>query len=164
MKSAARLLLLLLLLGCRIPPAQPAPRIHGIEVEVQSESGIRLTGELLAVSQDSLWILLAWGGAVRPLPLAGVVVRPLEGEQLRPQRWAWIGGFSTGFGMSIACNSYEPDASCFLLLPGFLMMWHLVGLGAQIIMALDPADPLDPDPDNLRRFCRFPAGLPPGFP
>ena len=83
--------------------------------------------------------------------------------RLRPQLWATIVGLATGIGMAIACTRYNSDGGCVLFIPGSLVFHHGVGFIASLATSLDRPDPLDTSPDRLRRYARFPAGLPPGF-
>lgn len=155
---------LLVLGGCHRTPAAGEPRLHGTRVAVVPGNGSdRVTGELLAVSEDSLWILVEAPRDVTAFPLRGTEVRPRDGSVLRPHLWATIGGLLTGTGLFVACQNYEEASGCASTIPVMLGVYHGLGLLARASMAADRGKVMDVDPDTLRRFARFPAGLPPDW-
>lgn len=155
---------LLVLGGCHRTPEPGDPRLHGTRVAVvPGNASQSVGGELLAVSDDSLWILVEAPADVTALPLRGAEVRPTDGSVLRPHLWATAGGLLTGFGLFVACQSYEEGSGCTAIIPVMLGLYHGVGLLARLFMSGDQGELLDIEPDNLRRFARFPAGLPPDW-
>lgn len=155
---------LLVLGGCHRTPAPGEPRLHGTRVAVVPGNGSHsVSGELLAVSDDSLWILVEAPRAASAFPLRDTEVRPSDGSVLRPHLWATVGGLLTGLGLFVACQSYEDGSGCAATVPVMLGAYHGVGLLARIFMAADRGRLMEVDPDSLRRYARFPAGLPPDW-
>lgn len=154
--------------GCSKPVEPGQPRTHGIRVEAEAQAGggvVNVSGELLAVSGDSIWVLVDGDApAVRALARSGSAVRPLDGAPVRPGRWAVMMGGATGLGLLISCMAYDASGGCLLIAPVALAAHAAVAGVAALLMAVDPPDPMTTDPAELSRFARFPAGLPPGFP
>jgi hypothetical protein len=152
--------------ACHAAPAPGQPRLHGVEVEARhpAMAANPVRGELLAASDDSVWILVHGDPpALVASPLAGLDLRAPGGQRLRPFCWATFAGLGTGAGMTAACMMYEADAGCVLMVPVMLIAHYGVGLLARLAMTADPAPALGADAERLRRLARFPAGLPPGF-
>lgn len=155
---------LLVLGGCYRTPAPGDPRLHGTRVDVlPGNASHSVRGELLAVSDDSLWILVEAPRDFTAVPLRGTEVRPFDGSVLRPHLWATAGGLLTGLGLFMACQSYDEGSGCAATIPVMLGAYHGIGLLARLAMATDRGKLLDADPDRLRPFARFPAGLPPDW-
>ena len=147
-------------------PAGPDPTMislaHGSTVKLYwGETSMK--GELLSVSADSVWLELE--GSLRALPLGQV-----ERIQVQRHRWdgkrvlAWnlIAGLGSTIGLSAACASIE-DTDCGSFTLAWLATWGVVGgLTGMSIAGSSHAD-VGVDPEGLRRFTRFPQGLPESY-
>jgi hypothetical protein len=167
---ANRPALLLLLLaavpwGCTTVRLQPS--VLGRSVRVEPPTGTQakpLEGELLAVTDERIWIRSATG--VTELPVSeGVQVRVQRHSFTRRKTWivSIVGAVVSGVGMSAACSSVEGTNGCGTVGLAFAGGWLLTG--ALAAPSLDASSQIKIDsrrtPD-LRPFARFPQGPPPG--
>lgn len=120
-------------------------------------------GELLGVSADSVWIEVA--GALQALPLSGL-------ERVRVQRHAWtarrvlvwslVAGVGSTVALTFACQSVE-DAECGGFTVAWLGAWALIGGLSGASLARSSHLDVPVEAEALRRFARFPQGLPERF-
>jgi hypothetical protein len=164
-----RHLLLLFLLSCCFAPAAASQRqddlLYGAQVRVQSISGPQVTGELLAVSTDSLWMLADLRLAA--FPLRDVVqVRIDRGTPSTKLAWTWalIGGAVTGAALTAACSSVKGTSGCGSLFAASVVPFVLAGGIGAASLAHSRYETFEfgRDPELLRAHARFPKGLPPG--
>lgn len=146
--------------------AADAQRIHsvyGSRVDLTLLGGRRLSGELLAARQDSVWVLprraklsvLSLSDIARArVPRTG----PSAGGMLV---WALVGGTVSGLALTAACSSVD-GADCGGLLPAMIVSWGLVG-GIAAAITGSGSRPVNVDARGLAPYARFPQGLPPGF-
>jgi hypothetical protein len=135
---------------------------HGSTVKLYwGETSMR--GELLSVSADSVW--LEQEGALRALPLGQVDRIQVQRHRWDGKRvlvWNLIAGLGSTIGLSAACASVE-DTSCGSFTLSWLATWAVVGgLAGMNIAGSSHAD-VGVDPQGLRRFTRFPQGLPESY-
>jgi hypothetical protein len=137
--------------------------VHGREAEMRAR-GLRLAGELLAVSADSLWVLGPNGGASSfPLSSLGDVrIRRHDFGGRQVLLWSLIGAGATSVALQSACGRVD-DASCGGVVPGVAVGWAIVGGILGSILARSAHQDLPPLDSALRRYVRFPQGLPEGF-
>jgi hypothetical protein len=169
MHTASRMALLVVPLLATSPVAAQShagphqPRRLGSRVQVVFvRDAPRATGELLAVRQDSLWLLAP--DQMLAVPMAQV----RQVEVRRPGLnaggvliWTLVGGLLTGGALTAACSSVE-DASCGGVLPAVLLSWGIVG-GITAAATGSGTRRLPAQPPALAPYARFPQGLPPGF-
>ncbi|MGD2067295.1 MAG: hypothetical protein PVI57_01320 [Gemmatimonadota bacterium] len=142
-------------------PEIPQELLRGREVRFD-HLGLDVRGELLAVSEDSLWVETA---TLRSFPL-----RALERVSVRRhgldgnKAWLWTGtgAVVTAVALTAACSSVD-ERECWPVVPIVLLSWGLVGGLASHALDRSSRMELMPDPGLLRPFARFPQGLPEGF-
>ena len=122
-----------------------------VDVRFRTGDGLdRVAGELIAVTEDTLWVKDATGGAV--IPTREVVDGQLTSYDSRYGRaatWTVLGVLST------ASNGY------FLIFTG--PMWLIGGSFAASSQSRVPIDDIPPSEwADLAAFARFPQGMPPG--
>ncbi|MBI1966673.1 MAG: hypothetical protein HYS40_01670 [Gemmatimonadetes bacterium] len=119
-----------------------------------------MTGELIAASSDSLWVLADSGLASLPLAAA---------DHVRVQRhnfgggkglvWTLIGGVVTGGALTSACSSVQGD--CGGVFVAVAVMWGLVGgVSSLSLEASSKTTIAGPPWEGLRPYARYPQGLP----
>ena len=122
-----------------------------------------LTGELIAVSAESLWVLGDTGLGALPLGAVDrVSVRRHNFTAGRALAWALVGAAVTGGALSAACSSVE-GAECGRVFPGVALSW--VFWGGLAAASADASSKLRIDAarwDSLRAYARFPQGIPAG--
>jgi hypothetical protein len=145
----------------RAGPYQPRPLGSRVQL-VFVRDAPRATGELLAVGQDSLWLL----APDRMLVLPMAQVRQVEVR--RPGMnaggvliWTLVGGLLAGGALTAACSSVE-DADCGAVLPAVLLSWGIVG-GITAAATGSGTHRVPARPVALAPYARFPQGLPPAF-
>lgn len=142
----------------------PASLVQGRRVSAQGSTGEVASGELLWVSADSLWLLARQPWDVVAVPLEGVrSVRVPRGPGAgRVLLWTLTGMAVTGGALAAACGSVE-DASCGAVFPSVALTWGLVGGLAAMRVEKERRLTLEPRPEVLRPYARFPQGPPPGL-
>lgn len=142
----------------------PASLVQGRRVSVQGNGTEVASGELLWVSADSLWVLAREPWDVVAVPLEGVrsVRVPRGPGAARVLLWTLTGMAVTGGALAAACSSVE-DASCGGVFPSVALTWGLVGGLAAMRVEKERRLRLEPRPDVLRPYARFPQGPPPGL-
>lgn len=147
----------------RSAPEVPQELLLGHRAEVTWNARTS-RGELLAADSDTLWLLEGPGPVVR-IPLADVDrvrIRRHRWDTQRALLWAGVGGVVTGGALSMACGRVE-DTDCGGVFVGALATWITVGVIAAVSFEKSRNLELGPTDSELRRFTRFPQGLPPGY-
>lgn len=154
---------LLVLATATATPAQRLQPPLGSQVQLKLSSERSLNGELLAVNQDSIWLLQPRGLASVPLGDVSRVRVDHGGMGASGVLiWSLIAGVVSGVALQSACSSVS-DADCRAVLPGTLLIWALIGaISAPSIQHARYAK-LRAEPDSLRAHARFPQGLPATF-
>jgi hypothetical protein len=145
------------------PPAlaQKQPGPLGSTARFIMHDGAGLSGELLAAQRDSAWLLQA--GVVHALPLHNVFQVQLRGRGMDSKGillWTLIGGAVTGAALTGACSSVSDG--CGGVFVATIGAWGLVG-GIAAAITKSPHRWVDPRPEVLAPYARFPQGLPPQF-
>jgi len=150
--------------GCVL--SRQAPSAGGRSVNVVPVSGAApATGELIAVSPDSLWV--QQHAEITSMPLERV--RKVEMRRSRigggqVVAYSAILGGVTGIALTLACGSVE-DTNCGAVLPGvFLASVALGGLLALTVESNVKLSVSAADWRALRPYARFPQGLPDSLP
>ena len=133
----------------------------GGQVRVNLSSAHSLSGELLAVDQDSLWLLEPQGPA--SLPLSDVSGVRVDRGGMGPGTaiaWSLMAGLISGFALQSACASVSDG--CGSVLPATLGVWVLIGGLSAVSLESTRYKTLAPESDSLRAHARFPQGLPAG--
>lgn len=165
MRVAAWTGLLLLAVGTAASAQRLKPP-YGSEVRLNVADKRNLTGELLAVDRDSIWVLYGpqHERILARVPLAEVSeVRVDHGGMGAGAAlgWSLIAGFVSGVALQSACSSVGGD--CSEILPVTLLLWSLVGVTSAASLQSTRYQTVQPEPDSLRARARFPQGLPRGF-
>ncbi len=125
----------------------------------------RFEGELLAVNDQSLWLLSS--GRTSNISFYGL-------DEIQVQRhgfgvskvWTWIGigAAVTGIGMASACLSVDDSGGeCGAVFLGMALSWGVIGgLFSLDVMGSSWAE-VRPVSGDLLRYSRFPQGLPAGY-
>jgi hypothetical protein len=154
--------------GC----ATATPRVsvigRPVEVRLQATKDVRgapLKGELLAVGPEKVWVM--GPHRVSTLPLREVEEVRIRRHGLngsRAWRWAVLGAVVSGTVLALACSSVEENDSCGRVFIPVLLTWGAIGVPS--VMALSESSQLrvkSPNWETLRRYARFPQGLPEGL-
>jgi hypothetical protein len=157
-----RLSILIALLCLAAVTAASAQRLKppfGNQVSVDLPKGRRVSGELLAVDHDSIWVLQHH--TPTSIPLRDV-------SQVRVNRggmgakgallWSLTFGLVSGVALQTACSSVADD--CSDVLPKTLLIWGLLGAGSAASLESSRVITVPAEPDSLRARARFPQGLP----
>lgn len=154
--------------GC----ATATPRVsvvgHPVEVQLQAtkdDPRAPVKGELLAVSPEKVWVM--GPHRVSPLPLREVEEVRIRRHALsgrRAGRWALLGAVVSGAVLTLACSSVDADNACGKILIPVLLTWGAIGVPSVASLARSSQLHVEPsDWEALRRYARFPQGLPEGL-
>lgn len=141
----------------------PRELVLGRTAKVRTAAG-RLTGELLAVTSDSVWMDI--GGRWMAFPLTDqsrVTVRMHSMDGTKMAIWNLVAGLGSAAALSAACNSVE-DADCGGVFPAWTLAWGLLGGISGALVARSSHRTLSPHPDAIQPYVRFPQGMPPARP
>lgn len=157
---------LALVLGCAACAANPAPRgwlsppaqsqadPYGAWIVLSTSVDLSLSGEFLAVEDDSIFVLLT-DGAVQGIPMHSILQARIawyDSQWRELSLWTFLGSISTishGFGMILSFPVWVIGGS--------------VAAGGQSRAPLRGVD-LPSGWDVVRPYARFPGGLPPNLP
>jgi hypothetical protein len=160
----ARTDVLALLAACALPlacarnpaPAGALPRVNAVMtdgfggwIEAVRLNGTPVAGELLAANADTVWILNSAGLAALP------------GDSLRNATLALYEARSGGLGAWVALGTLGTISNgSFLIFTAPL--WLIVGTTTAARASRQPLYRWNPSQsfDEIRRFARFPAGIP----
>jgi hypothetical protein len=150
-----------------VPYVAPDPGVRGrdIKLQMKGRSPSQLSGELLAVNLDSLWVLDR--GRLASVPLDWVSSAAVPRHGFSGSKAFLVGtvvGLASGLGLSAACGSVE-GSDCGGVLAGSVALGAAVGGLSAISFNASSQWRFGPVvvPDSLARFARFPQGPPPGF-
>lgn len=123
-----------------------------------------LSGELIAISADSVWVLgdagLMRGAALTEVPRVAVRRHGLSSGAILG--WGAVGGLVTGGLLTAACSSVADD--CGGVFAFTALTWAVAtAVSAVTVEASRWKDFRAPSYPGLSAYARFPQGLPPGL-
>ena len=142
--------------------AIPTELVHG-RMAVVRIPGREISGELLAVSPDFLW--LGTGMAMDPFSLQDVQqveVRMHEWGGKRVLLWVLGAGLGSAAGLAGACSGVS--SNCGDVFAGVALSWAVVGGLTGVALHRSSRRALPNSYDALRPYVRYPQGLPAGPP
>jgi len=159
-----RLLVIVILLAAAPAAGQQRPEdaALGPWVTVRRAGPTRSTisGELLAINADSVWLL---DGRIRAVPSPDVTDLRIRRHRMGPGAalvWSIVGGLITGGALTAACATVSDECGSVFL--GVAGAWLFVGVISAASLSETSQTIRAPIPsDDLRRYARFPQGLPP---
>lgn len=146
--------------GCATVGARSSVLGRPVSV-IPSGGGDEVKGELIAVTDETLWIRDESGVREMPTAMVGRVrVQRHSFSGRKAFRWALIGGLISGGGLTAACSSVDGTEGCGTVGLTFLGLW--LGVGALAAPSVEASRWLEatPSAEELRRFARFPQGPP----
>ncbi|MBI3983442.1 MAG: hypothetical protein HY337_11065 [Gemmatimonadetes bacterium] len=141
--------------------AQQASSVLGRKLDLGLRGSQSVSGELLAVERDSLWLLLP-PDRVRVVPLGDVVSVQARHRGLTAGGvlgWTVVGGLISGALLTAACSSVD-DADCGQVFPAVFLSWGLVGGLSAAVMSGGRPRSIHIAAGSLAPYARFPQGLP----
>lgn len=149
------------------PPTVPtAVKGYRATVQTTGPSADKWAGEILAVEQDSLWLLQS--GEVVGVPLVGVESIRIRQHGLGPGQalgWSLAGGIISGLLLTAACSSVEDTSGCGSVFVGAMVVWMTIGLISSATLHEATVKLRPPLTDSyLRRYARYPQGRPANLP
>lgn len=150
--------------GASCVPGAAREGVLGRPVRVLPEQrGPLVTGELLAVGVDTLWLLTRTGMQAIPRDaVRGVYVERHGFGARKAVIWAAAGGVITAGAITAACASEGED--CAAVFANVMLVWGLAGTLAAGSADVSRWMAVVPDEwDALRSYARFPQGLPAAF-
>jgi hypothetical protein len=157
------LLLTLVPMGCATGGAVPVGGRH-IEVTPSHDAdGHKVEGELLAVDEETIWVL----GKERIVAVPLATVRQVEVRRHsatpgRVARWSALGAALTGGALALACNSVDGNSDCGKIFLSVGFTWALGGAIAAVTLGPSKMGIDEPWAQSLRPYARFPQGPPKG--
>lgn len=145
--------------GQAAPGETPAQLLTGRRADIRL-AGTDLSGELLALESDTLWIRA--DGIPLGLPVADVQRVRIHRHSLDTGAvltWTLVGAGVTALGMTAACTSVD-DANCAAVAPLVLLGWAVGGGLFAATLARSSRRDVPVAPAALRPYLRFPTGLP----
>lgn len=160
------LLLGLLFLSSQVVGQSVQDIVSGANVSLQLATLGRpvVRGELIAVSLDSIWLLSDAGLAA--VPVGYVQAASLKQHSLDGNAgliWTLVGGLITSGVLTAACASVDGDCGAVFVVS--MASWALVG-GVSALSLEVSSQRKFKTPDiggQLRRYARFPQGMPAGL-
>ncbi len=164
-RASPVMLVVLLSASCVAPGAQISP--YGKTTTLYRTTSGHVTGELIAVGSDSIWVLADGqlrGYAARDISKLNVERHPFDGKRTLTVNATT--GAVTGIALMVACNSYrakegDRNPSCAGVVPATVAVFTVLGgifaltNNRSSMYHLVPSDTL-----QLRAHARFPQGLP----
>jgi hypothetical protein len=152
--------------GCVLTRQEVTPLGRAVKVTpIPREHAPERSGELVAVSAESLW--LARDSGVVSVPWSRVERVQVRRSTLGAGHaiaYSVVLGLVTGGALVAACSQVE-GASCGGVLTGALAGWLLLGGLSAISIESSATQTLGAARwEELRRYARFPQGLPDGLP
>lgn len=142
----------------RLPPTE---FVMGRNAKIELPSG-KLEGELLGVSEDSLWFMAE--GAMLGVPLGEVSQLDIQMNKWGLNRvltWNLVAGLGSAMALTAACSSVDDvDGGCGSVFVGWTLSWALVGGIAGAFLASKSHKEVFPSSDALRPYVRYPQGVP----
>ena len=164
MRTPIVLALMLSALASGAARAQRPSSVLGRRLDLTLVGSQRLSGELLAVERDSLWLLLS-GDHMRAVPLGNIMRAQVPARGLTAGGvlvWTLVGGLVSGGLLTAACNSVD-GSGCEAVFPAVFLSWGVVGGLSAAAMSGSRAGPVRIEAGSLRPYARFPQGLPDRF-
>lgn len=151
--------------GCVLPGGRISP--YGRATTVFPIAGERVSGELLAVGRDTVWLLS--GDTLRAIGAGGIRRIDVDRHRFNGNKtmlWMSLAGTGTGVALVLSCVSYknsedDSSVSCGGVLPGTLLLFLVAG--AVLAFSNDHSSKYRLSPvetERLRAFARFPQGIP----
>ena len=150
---------------------EPPPSTGSIPIEVVKGrsaqmllQGNTIEAELLAVGLDSVWV--DQGGLTVGFPLSEVDrvrVRRHNWSAGRMLAWNLVAGLGSGLALYSACQSVSGTDSCGGFFLGWSLTWAVIGGFSGASVARSSRETVPPTANGLRRFVRFPQGLPESY-
>jgi hypothetical protein len=166
MRVASIMLIPLLVSGCLVRGTPISP--YGREVTLVGPHE-RISGELIAVASDTIWVLGDAGlRAKRLTEERRIDVRRHNFGFGRTMRWMLTAGLATGGALMISCQSYESSddgsgdsATCLAVVPMTGLVFAGFGLLFGSINEYTTVHRVAPaESGRLQGFSRYPQGLP----
>lgn len=144
------------------PPSYTPFSVYGSQVILDRRGVPSLRGELLAVSDTSLWLGDSTGA--REVALSGL--RQVRIDRHLPHagrvfRTAMIIGSISGLALTAACSSVDDASGCGGVFIGSMLVWSAIGGLSAASVAASAYTYAAPEPAVLQRFARYPQGMPP---
>jgi hypothetical protein len=158
---------LLISLGAGCATGNVSGSLLGRSVTVVPQPGSDaggVQGELIAVEPERIWVL--GKERVVEVPMASIKELRLRRHGLTTRRgWTWtaVGALVTGTALAMACSSYDHSDGCAKVFVAVGLPW--LALGGLPAMGLDNSATIrliEPRPEALQRYARFPQGPPEG--
>jgi hypothetical protein len=151
--------------GCVLGRQPVSPWGRAVRVAPVPAAALRVSGELLAVSAESLWVALRHENVSVPFDqVERVYVRRSNLGAGQALGYSVMMGLVTGGALAAACGQVD-DAACGAVLPVAVLSW--LAWGALSGMSLE-AGAFTGVPaaewEQLRPYARFPQGLPESVP
>lgn len=160
-------LVLVVSLGAGCAAGNVSGSVWGRSVTVVPEPGTDASGvkgELIAVAPERIWVL--GKEHVVEVPMTSIKELRVQRHGLTTKRgWAWaaVGAVVTGSALALACSSYDDGDGCSRVFAVVSLPW--LALGGLPALALDRSATIrliEPRPEALRPYARFPQGPPEG--
>ena len=170
MRNLRSLLLLVSTLGsAACVTGRYAVSPYGRRVEVVPVSGAAnssVSGELIAVSADSVWVLAHLGLVTMPLTQVDAVRVARHGFTAgKALLWSAVAGTISGVALTAACGAAGEGSDCAGVFPSVLVSWGIVGGIAAATVSGSAHQRLGrTEWEQLRPYARFPQGIPEQFP
>ena len=142
----------------RTSPFPPLELVMGRTAKLGIAQG-GISGELLSVSMDSLWVL----SEERVQGLALTDLRKVDVQMHRfgagrVLAWNLVAGLGSAIALTAACTSVAD--SCGGVFVGWSLTWALVGGISGAALASSSHRLVTPSPEALRPYVRYPQGFP----
>ncbi len=157
---ASGFLAAVLVAGCALPPPRLSPTGRHTSVHTPTN---RVSGELIAVTRDTVWLLTRPDGVLTPFRAENIVRLDVQRHRMggtRTMQIMAVVGAATGFLLTISCSQVE-DASCGAVLPGTMLPYLAFGaLFAVVNFESAWMKFSRPEVTAARAYSRFPQGMP----
>ena len=169
MRNLRSLLLLMPMLGsAACVTGHYAASPYGRHVEVVPVPGATqssVSGELIAVSADSVWVLAHLGLLTVPLAQVDAVRVTRHGFTAgKALLWSAVAGTISGLALAAACGAAD-EGDCAGVFPSVLLTWGIVGgISAATVSGSARLRLGRTEWERLRPYARFPQGIPEQFP
>jgi hypothetical protein len=158
-RIASSFMLCALIVGCALPSQRISP--HGRSTMVHTDR-YRLNGELVAVTEDTVWLFARPDSSLVSVPRPSIVRLDVQRHQMstgRTVKLMALAGAATGVLLAIACSSVDDD--CGMVIPAITLPF--VGLGAVFGVFNFESAWMKHEPGEISRarsYARFPQGIP----
>lgn len=159
------LMAMLVTLSACMPSMRVSP--YGRRATVFPVAAPTTTGELVAVTRDSIWLMRDSTLLVFASPaVRRVQVQRHQYDAKRTMLWMAIAGGTTALALTTACSSYESSAegsgdSCVQVFPAVLATFAIAGGLFSLFNHASSRHNFTADQvDAMRPYARFPQGKP----